>query len=125
MGAPHKRDENDDTADVLRPLQVLVSASQGVFGNGLHEYCWSKGLTHVILAGFATEVGVQLVMRELNDRGFCCCLLADATASYFPRYRDASLEMIVAQGGIIGWTATLRAMRHAMAAPALQQVNSE
>ena len=68
---------------------------------------------------------MQLVMRELNDRGFHLCLLADATASYFPRYRDASLDMIVAQGGIIGWTATLQAMCRAMAAPLLQQVNSE
>jgi len=35
-----------------------------------------------------------------------CLLVEDATASYFPNFKQATLEMICAQGGIIGWTAT-------------------
>jgi len=30
----------------------------------------------------------------------------DATESYFPAYKTATIEMITAQGGIVGWAAT-------------------
>ena len=42
-------------------------------------------------------------MREANDRGFECLLATDATESYFPSFKAAAIEMIVAQGGIVGW----------------------
>ena len=35
-----------------------------------------------------------------------CLLIEDATASYFPAFKQATLEMIRAQGAIVGWTAT-------------------
>ena len=44
-------------------------------------------------------------MREANDRGYECLVVADATESYFPQLKRAALEMIVAQGGIVGWCA--------------------
>jgi hypothetical protein len=34
-------------------------------------------------------------------------LIEDATASYFPEFKEMTLAMIRAQGGIIGWTAPL------------------
>ena len=45
-------------------------------------------------------------MREANDRGYECLLVEDGTESYFPEFKQATLDMITAQGGIIGWTAT-------------------
>ena len=33
-------------------------------------------------------------------------LVEDATESYFPAFKQATLDMVVAQGGIVGWTAT-------------------
>jgi nicotinamidase-related amidase len=44
-------------------------------------------------------------MREANDRGFECLLVSDAAGSYFPAFHEAVLQMVVAQGGIVGWTA--------------------
>jgi hypothetical protein len=44
-----------------------------------------------------------------NDRGFERPLADDATASYFPRFKQAAPEMIVAQGGVVGWTAPVGA----------------
>jgi hypothetical protein len=38
-------------------------------------------------------------------------LIEDATASYFPAFKQASLEMIRSQGGIVGWTAPLAALK--------------
>jgi len=45
-------------------------------------------------------------MREANDRGYECLLVEDATESYFPAFKTATMEMIRAQGAIVGWTAT-------------------
>jgi nicotinamidase-related amidase len=43
-------------------------------------------------------------MREANDRGYECLLLEDCTESYFPEYKQATLDMVRAQGAIVGWT---------------------
>jgi len=64
------------------------------------------GSKSLIFAGVTTEVCVQTTMREANDRGFACLLAEDATESYFPAFKAAALDMIRAQGGIVGWTAT-------------------
>jgi nicotinamidase-related amidase len=49
-------------------------------------------------------------MREANDRGYDSLLVEEATASYFPAFKAATIEMIVAQGGIVGWAAPLQAV---------------
>jgi hypothetical protein len=36
-----------------------------------------------------------------------CLLIEDATESYFPQFKAATIEMIVAQGGIVGWATPL------------------
>jgi nicotinamidase-related amidase len=66
----------------------------------------SNGITHLILTGVTTEVCVQTTMREANDRGYECLLVEDATESYFPEFKTATLAMVRAQGGIVGWTAS-------------------
>ena len=40
---------------------------------------------------------MQTTMREANDRGFDCLLVSDATASYTPAFKKATLEMVVSQ----------------------------
>jgi biuret amidohydrolase len=50
-------------------------------------------------------------MREANDRGYDCLLVEDATESYFPEFKQATLAMVSAQGGIVGWTAPFAAVR--------------
>jgi len=79
------------------------------------------GVQQLVLAGVTTEVCVQTTMREANDRGYECLLVEEATASYFPAFKAAAIEMIVAQGGIVGWAAPLAALmaalRPALAAP--------
>jgi isochorismate hydrolase len=59
----------------------------------------------LVLMGVTTEVCVQTTMREANDRGYDCLLIEDATDSYFPEFKAATLAMITAQGGIVGWVA--------------------
>ena len=57
---------------------------------------------------------MQTSMREANDRGYECLLIEDATASYFPAFKAAALDMIRAQGAIVGWTAPLSALEQAL-----------
>jgi len=91
---------------------VIVKPGKGAFyATGLDEMLRTQRITHLILAGVTTEVCVQTTMREANDRGYECLLVEDATESYFPEFKQATLAMIHAQGGIVGWTAPFAAVR--------------
>ena len=86
---------------------VITKPGKGAFyRTDLETLLREQGITHLVFAGVTTEVCVQTTMREANDRGYECLLVEDATASYFPEFKQATLEMIRAQGGIVGWTAT-------------------
>jgi nicotinamidase-related amidase len=86
---------------------VLDKPGKGAFyATSLGDDLARLGVESLILAGVTTEVCVQTTMREANDRGFSCLLAEDATESYFPAFKAAALEMIRAQGAIVGWTAT-------------------
>ncbi|WP_319422695.1 cysteine hydrolase family protein [Pleurocapsa sp. FMAR1] len=94
----------------LQPLAneiVIAKPGKGAFyRTSLESWLQEKNITHLILTGVTTEVCVQTTMREANDRGYECLLVEDATASYFPEFKQSTLEMIRAQGGIVGWTTT-------------------
>jgi biuret amidohydrolase len=91
----------------LAPLtgeMVIDKPGKGMFwATGLHEALQATGISHLIFAGVTTEVCVQTSMREANDRGYECLLVTDATESYFAEFKAATIAMIVAQGGIVGW----------------------
>jgi nicotinamidase-related amidase len=90
---------------------VIDKPGKGAFyATALHALLQEHGITHLLFAGVTTEVCVQTSMREANDRGYECLLVDDATASYFPAFKEATLAMIRAQGGIVGWTAPLSAL---------------
>ncbi|MCE2946385.1 MAG: cysteine hydrolase family protein [bacterium] len=86
---------------------VIVKPGKGTFhATPLEGLLRGHGITHLLFAGVTTEVCVQTTMREGNDRGYDCLLVEDACASYFPAFHQATLEMVRAQGGIVGWTAS-------------------
>jgi len=86
---------------------VIDKPGKGAFyATGLHETLQAHGISHLIFMGVTTEVCVQTSMREANDRGYDGLLLEDCTESYFPAFKSATVEMIRAQGAIVGWTAS-------------------
>ncbi|CCQ74463.1 cysteine hydrolase family protein [Magnetospira sp. QH-2] len=108
----------NDIVPSLAPLPgetIIDKPGKGAFyKTGLTHRLADDGITHLIFAGVTTEVCVQTSMREANDRGFDCLLVADCTGSYFPEFKQATLEMVRAQGGIVGWTADLYAVLEAL-----------
>ena len=102
----------------LAPLSseiVIDKPGKGAFySTSLGEDLAMRRITHLLIAGVTTEVCVQTTMREANDRGFDCLLVEDATESYFPEFKAATLAMVRAQGGIVGWTAPAGAIMGAL-----------
>jgi biuret amidohydrolase len=95
---------------------LLAKPGKGAFcRTGLEDILRRRGITHLLIGGVTTEVCVQTTMREANDRGFECLLIEDATESYFPQFKQATLEMVRAQGGIVGWTAPSERVLEAIA----------
>jgi len=110
----------NDIVPELAPIPgeaVIVKPGKGAFyATALGDILRLQGITHLLFAGVTTEVCVQTTMREANDRGYECLLIEDATESYFPEFKTATLNMIRAQGGIIGWTATCAQLAAALRA---------
>jgi biuret amidohydrolase len=108
-GDPAKRTGHDIIAD-LAPLPdepVIDKPGKGAFyQTDLDLMLRNRGIETLLVAGVTTEVCVHTTVREANDRGYRCLVLADACASYFPEFHEVGLRMIAAQGGIFGWVST-------------------
>lgn len=75
----------------------------------------NSGITHLIFTGITTDVCVHTIMREANDLGYECLLLADCTgATDYGNYK-AALQMIKMQGGVFGAVADSDALLAALA----------
>jgi len=96
-----------DIIDELRPMAgepVVDKPGKGAFyATDLDAILKSRGIGQLLVCGVTTEVCVTTTVREANDRGYDCLVLADCVASYFPEFQRSALEMIKAQGGIFGW----------------------
>jgi nicotinamidase-related amidase len=108
----------NDIIPELAPLAdeiVIDKPGKGAFyATNLADILTERRITHLAIAGVTTEVCVQTTMREANDRGYTCLLLEDCTESYFPQFKQATLEMVRAQGAIVGWTAPSRNLIHGL-----------
>jgi nicotinamidase-related amidase len=96
-----------DIIDELQPVGdeiVIDKPGKGAFyATGLGDVLAESDITSLVVTGVTTEVCVHTTVREANDRGFECLVLADCVGSYFPEFQRVGLQMIAAQGGIFGW----------------------
>src|ERR1700704_590438 len=107
-----------DIIPALYPLDseiVIDKPGKGAFyatelGDVLEKY----GIENLLVCGVTTEVCVNTTVREANDRGYRCVVLADGCASYFPEFHEMGRKMIKAQGGIFGWVSDSAAVLEAM-----------
>jgi biuret amidohydrolase len=97
---------------------VIEKPGKGAFyATDLNALLDGANITHLVFAGVTTEVCVQTTMREAADRGYETLIAEDATDSYFPAFKQAAIDMMIAQGGIVGCAATTDQIIHALEAP--------
>jgi nicotinamidase-related amidase len=98
-----------DIIEELKPVSgepIIDKPGKGAFfATDLDLILKNRGIRSLIVTGVTTEVCVQTTAREANDRGYECLILEDCVGSYFPEFQRVALEMIKAQGGIVGWVA--------------------
>jgi nicotinamidase-related amidase len=113
-----------EVENVLLPTDIVIykPAKDAFWGTDLQGILMNLGLTQLVICGVTTDVCVQTTMREANDRGYVCLLAEDATDSYIPDFKRWTIEMIVSQGGIVGWSATNAAILAALTLPQQQTI---
>ena len=115
-----------DIIPELYPLDseiVIDKPGKGAFyATELGDILQKYGIENLLVCGVTTEVCVNTTVREANDRGYRCVVLADCCASYFPEFHEMGLNMIKAQGGIFGWVSDSAAVLKAIAAETSNQL---
>jgi nicotinamidase-related amidase len=95
-----------DIVPELYPLAgepVIDKPGKGAFyQTDLELMLHNRSIDTLLVCGVTTEVCVNTTVREANDRGFRCIVLADCCGSYFAEFHQMGLAMIKAQGGIFG-----------------------
>ncbi|MEU7613983.1 cysteine hydrolase [Micromonospora sp. NPDC049204] len=117
-----------DIIDELTPLPdepVIDKPGKGAFyATELDGLLAERGVRSLLVTGVTTEVCVHTTVREANDRGYECLVLADCVGSYFPEFQRVGLDMIAAQGGIFGWVADSAQVRAALPTTTVLQPSS-
>lgn len=83
---------------------VLPKPAQSIWTNTDLEATLNKrGITHLLMCGVTTQCCVLASYRAANDLGFWSLLVEDCCAAFDVREHQAAIEVIVSEGGAVGW----------------------
>jgi nicotinamidase-related amidase len=109
----------DDVAPLAGEPIVDKSANGAFCGTDLASILNVRRVRSLIVCGITTDVCVHSTLREANDLGYECLLVADACGSGDAEAHRGALHMMTVEGGLFG----VVAMSHDVAA-ALSQIKA-
>lgn len=82
---------------------VVDKTANGAFcDTDLDRVLRAAGLRALVFAGITIDVCVHTSLREANDRGYQCALIADACGALEPGLHEWALDSIRIEGGVFG-----------------------
>jgi len=103
----------------LAPLPgepIIDKPGKGAFfATDLDLILRDRGIRNLVLTGITTDVCVHSTLREANDRGYECLLLADCCGATVKENHDAALRTIQIGGGVFGTVSDSRRLLDALA----------
>jgi len=82
---------------------VVDKTANGAFTHtDLDRVLRASGIRALAFAGITIDVCVHTTLREANDRGYQCLLIADACGALEPGLHDWALRSVTVEGGVFG-----------------------